>query len=159
MADTNTKRMLQIGTPAPYFEGLNENGDLMRLTDYAGKKLVLYFYPKDSTPGCTAEACDLRDNYERFLALGYEVLGVSRDSAASHQRFIAKYELPFHLIADTDLTILKAYEAWGKKKMYGKETEGTLRTTYVIDENGVIVDAIGKVDTKNHTEQVLKSKK
>ena len=151
--------MLQIGTPAPYFEGLNENGDLMRLTDYAGKKLVLYFYPKDSTPGCTAEACDLRDNYERFLALGYEVLGVSRDSAASHQRFIAKYELPFHLIADTDLTILKAYEAWGKKKMYGKETEGTLRTTYVIDENGVIVDAIGKVDTKNHTEQVLKSKK
>ena len=159
MADTNTKRMLQIGTPAPYFEGLNENGDLMRLTDYAGKKLVLYFYPKDSTPGCTAEACDLRDNYERFLALGYEVLGVSRDSAASHQRFIAKYELPFHLIADTDLTILKAYEAWGKKKMYGKETEGTLRTTYVIDENGVIVDASGKVDTKNHTEQVLKSKK
>ena len=155
MADTNTKRMLQIGTPAPYFEGLNENGDLMRLTDYAGKKLVLYFYPKDSTPGCTAEACDLRDNYERFLALGYEVLGVSRDSAASHQRFIAKYELPFHLIADTDLSILKAYEAWGKKKMYGKETEGTLRTTYVIDEKGVIVDAIGKVDTKNHTEQVL----
>ena len=159
MADTNTKRMLQIGTPAPYFEGLNENGDLMRLTDYAGKKLVLYFYPKDSTPGCTAEACDLRDNYERFLALGYEVLGVSRDSAASHQRFIAKYELPFHLIADTDLSILKAYEAWGKKKMYGKETEGTLRTTYVIDENGVIVDAIGKVDTKNHTEQVLKSER
>ena len=161
MADTNTntKRMLQIGTPAPYFEGLNENGDLMRLTDYAGKKLVLYFYPKDSTPGCTAEACDLRDNYERFIALGYEVLGVSRDSAASHQRFIAKYELPFHLIADTDLTILKAYEAWGKKKMYGKETEGTLRTTYVIDENGVIVDAIGKVDTKNHTEQVLKSER
>ena len=159
MADTNTKRMLQIGTPAPYFEGHNENGDLMRLTDYAGKKLVLYFYPKDSTPGCTAEACDLRDNYERFLALGYEVLGVSRDSAASHQRFIAKYELPFHLIADTDLSILKAYEAWGKKKMYGKETEGTLRTTYVIDENGVIVNAIGKVDTKNHTEQVLKSEK
>ena len=159
MADTNTKRMLQIGTPAPYFEGLNENGDLMRLTDYAGKKLVLYFYPKDSTPGCTAEACDLRDKYERFIALGYEVLGVSRDSAASHQRFIAKYELPFHLIADTDLTILKAYEAWGKKKMYGKETEGTLRTTYVIDENGVIADAIGKVDTKNHTEQVLKSER
>ena len=159
MADTNTKRMLQIGTPAPYFKGLNENGDLMRLTDYVGKKLVLYFYPKDSTPGCTAEACDLRDNYERFIALGYEVLGVSRDSAASHQRFIAKYELPFHLIADTDLSILKAYEAWGKKKMYGKETEGTLRTTYVIDEKGMIVDAIGKVDTKNHTEQVLKSEK
>ena len=147
--------MLQIGTVAPYFEGYYENGNKVCLNDFAGKKLVLYFYPKDSTPGCTAEACDLRDNYERFIALGYEVLGVSRDSAASHQRFIAKYELPFHLIADTDLTILKAYEAWGKKKMYGKETEGTLRTTYVIDEKGVIVDAIGKVDTKNHTEQVL----
>lgn len=150
--------MLQIGTPAPAFEGRDENGNLVRLSDYAGKRLVLYFYPKDSTPGCTAEACDLRDNYERFLALGYEVLGVSRDSAASHQRFIAKYGLPFHLIADTDLSILKAYEAWGKKKMYGKETEGTLRTTYVIDENGVIVDAIGKVATKNHTAQVLKIK-
>ena len=147
--------MLQIGTAATKFDGYDENGNLVRLSDFAGKKLVLYFYPKDSTPGCTAEACDLRDNYERFIALGYEVLGVSRDSAASHQRFIAKYELPFHLIADTDLTILKAYEAWGKKKMYGKETEGTLRTTYVIDEKGVIVDAIGKVDTKNHTEQVL----
>ena len=149
--------MLQKGTAAPYFEGFDENGNLVKLSDFAGKKLVLYFYPKDSTPGCTAEACDLRDNYQRFLALGYEVLGVSRDSAASHQRFIAKNQLPFHLIADTDLTILKAYEAWGMKKMYGKEVEGTLRTTYVIDENGVIVDTIGKVDTKNHTEQVLKS--
>ena len=144
------------GTKAPYFEGVDENGNPVKLTDFAGKKLVLYFYPKDSTPGCTAEACDLRDNYNRFLALGYSVLGVSRDSAASHQKFIAKYELPFHLIADTDLIILKAYEAWGEKKMYGKVTEGTLRTTYVIDENGVIVDAIGKVDTKNHTAQILK---
>ena len=148
--------MLQIGTKAPYFEGINENGNLVKLTDFDGKKLVLYFYPKDSTPGCTAEACDLRDNYRRFIAMGYEVLGVSRDSAASHQKFIAKYELPFHLIADTDLTILKAYEAWGEKKMYGKVTEGTLRTTYVIDEHGVIVDAISKVNTKSHTEQILK---
>ncbi|MBO4503470.1 MAG: peroxiredoxin [Bacteroidales bacterium] len=148
--------MLQIGTKAPYFEGINENGNLVKLTDFDGKKLVLYFYPKDSTPGCTAEACDLRDNYRRFIAMGYEVLGVSRDSAASHQKFIAKYELPFHLIADTDLTILKAYEAWGEKKMYGKVTEGTLRTTYVIDEHGVIVDAISKVNTKAHTEQILK---
>ena len=139
--------MLQKGTKAPYFEGQDENGNLVKLTDFAGKKLVLYFYPKDCTPGCTAEACDLRDNYERFLALGYNVLGVSRDSA--------KYNLPFHLIADTDLTILKAYEAWGEKKMYGKVTEGTLRTTYVIDEEGIIVDAIGKVDTKNHTAQIL----
>lgn len=147
--------MLQKGTKAPYFEGQNENGEVVKLTDFAGKKLVLYFYPKDSTPGCTAEACDLRDNYDRFLALGYNVLGVSRDSAVSHQRFIAKYNLPFHLIADMDLTILKAYEAWGEKKMYGKVTEGTLRTTYVIDEKGVIIDAISKVDTKNHTAQIL----
>ncbi|MCR5423353.1 MAG: peroxiredoxin [Bacteroidales bacterium] len=147
--------MLQIGTKAPMFEGVLENGEPVKLNDFKGKKLVLYFYPKDSTPGCTAEACDLRDNYERFLAKGYAVLGVSRDSAASHQRFIAKYNLPFHLIADTDCVILKAYEAWGVKKMYGKETEGTLRTTYVIDEKGVIVDAIGKVDTKNHSRQLL----
>ena len=147
--------MLQKGTKAPYFEGQDENGNLIKLTDFAGKKLVLYFYPKDSTPGCTAEACDLRDNYERFLALGYNVLGVSRDSTKSHQNFIAKYNLPFHLIADTDLSILKAYEAWGEKKMYGKVIEGTLCTTYVIDEEGVIEDAIGKVDTKNHTAQIL----
>ena len=148
--------MLTIGTPAPAFEGLDENGNTVRLTDFAGKKLVLYFYPKDSTPGCTSEACNLRDNYERFLALGYQVLGVSRDSAESHQRFIAKYDLPFHLISDPDCTILKAYEAWGVKKMYGRETMGTIRTTYVIDEQGIIVDAIGKVNTKAHTDQILK---
>ena len=147
--------MLSKGTKAPYFEGVDENGNVVKLSDFAGKKLVLYFYPKDSTPGCTAEACDLRDNYHRFIAMGYNVLGVSRDSAVSHQKFIAKYELPFHLIADTDLTILKAYEAWGEKKMYGKTTEGTLRTTYVIDEKGVIIDAIEKVDTKNHSSQIL----
>jgi peroxiredoxin Q/BCP len=148
--------MLPIGTQAPAFEGQDENGNTVRLSDFAGKKLVLYFYPKDSTPGCTAEACDLRDNYERFLALGYQVLGVSKDSAASHQRFIAKYELPFHLISDPDCSILQAYEAWGVKKMYGRETMGTLRTTYVIDEQGIIVDAIGKVNTKAHTAQILK---
>lgn len=148
--------MLQIGSKAPWFEGIDENGTKHTLADYAGRKLVLYFYPKDSTPGCTSEACDLRDNYERFIAQGYEVLGVSRDSAASHQRFREKYGLPFHLISDTGLAMLKAYEAWGTKKMYGRETEGTLRTTYVIDEQGTIVDAIGKVDTKNHTAQLLK---
>ena len=148
--------MLQIGSKAPWFEGIDENGTKHTLADYAGRKLVLYFYPKDSTPGCTSEACDLRDNYERFIARGYEVLGVSRDSAASHQRFREKYGLPFHLISDTGLAMLKAYEAWGTKKMYGRETEGTLRTTYVIDEQGTIVDAIGKVDTKNHTAQLLK---
>lgn len=147
--------MLQKGTKAPDFEGFDENGNRVRLSDFKGKKLVLYFYPKDSTPGCTAEACDLRDNYHRFLSLGYEVLGVSRDSQASHRRFIEKQQLPFHLISDTDLTLLKAYEAWGIKKMYGKETEGTLRTTYVIDEEGVIEEAIAKVNTKNHTQQLL----
>jgi len=147
--------MLQIGTKAPHFEGVIETGERISLTDFAGKKLVLYFYPKDSTPGCTAEACDLRDNYECFLTLGYNVLGVSKDSAASHQRFIEKNQLPFHLIADTDLTILKAYEAWGEKKSYGKVSMGTLRTTYVIDEQGTIIDAIAKVNTKDHTSQIL----
>ena len=167
------RNMLQIGTKAPMFEGADENGNTVKLSDYSGKKLVLYFYPKDSTPGCTSEACDLRDNYHRFLAQGYEVLGVSRDSAASHQRFIAKYELPFHLISDPEHKILEAYEAWGEKKNprmgnrtpqnqsnevrnYGKVTMGTLRTTYVIDEQGTIVDAIGKVNTKEHTKQILK---
>ena len=147
--------MLQKGTKAPDFAGIDENGKTVKLSDFAGKRLVLYFYPKDSTPGCTAEACDLRDNYQRFLSLGYNVLGVSKDSMASHQKFIAKYQLPFHLISDPDCTILKAYEAWGVKKMYGKETVGTIRTTYVIDGNGIIIDAIGKVDTKNHTTQLL----
>jgi len=149
--------MLQIGTKAPDFVGTDENGNVVKLSDFASRKLVLYFYPKDSTPGCTAEACDLRDNYQRFLSLGYNVLGVSKDSAASHLKFIAKYELPFHLLSDPDCTILKAYEAWGVKKMYGKETVGTIRTTYVIDEKGVIIDAIGKVDTKNHSAQLLGS--
>ena len=148
--------MLQIGTKAPYFEAKDENGNVVKLTDFAGKKLVLYFYPKDMTPGCTAEACDLRDNYQRFLSQGYAILGVSKDSAESHKKFIQKKELPFHLLADTDCTILKAYEAWGKKKIFGMESTGTLRTTYVIDENGTIIDAIGKVNTKNHTEQLLK---
>lgn len=147
--------MLQKGTPAPDFRGYDENGNEVALADYKGRKLVLYFYPKDSTPGCTAEACDLRDNYQRFLAEGYEVVGVSRDSQASHRRFIEKYQLPFHLISDPDLKILKAYEAWGEKKMYGKTTEGTLRTTYIINEQGMIVEAIGKVDTKRHSTQLL----
>lgn len=148
--------MLAIGSKAPYFEGVDENNDVIKLTDFAGKKLVLYFYPKDSTPGCTAEACDLRDNYNRFLALGYEVVGVSKDSQNSHKKFIEKYSLPFHLISDTETKILQDYEAWGEKKMYGKISVGTIRTTYVIDENGFIIDAIGKVKTKEHSSQILK---
>ena len=148
--------MLQIGSKAPYFVAMDENENMVKLSDFAGKKLVLYFYPKDSTPGCTAEACNLRDNYQRFMSLGYEILGVSKDSSASHRKFIEKQGLPFHLLADTDCSILKAYEAWGKKKLYGIEREGTLRTTYVIDEEGTIVEAIGKVNTKAHTDQLLK---
>ena len=148
--------MLQKGAKAPYFEGPDQDGNIIRLSDFAGRRPVLYFYPKDSTPGCTAEACDLRDNYQRFLDLGYAVVGVSKDSTASHQKFIAKYGLPFPLISDPETAILQAYEAWGEKKNYGKVSMGTLRKTYVIDENGVITDIISKVDTKNHTAQILK---
>lgn len=148
--------MLQTGDKAPYFEGPDQDGNIIRLSDFAGRKLVLYFYPKDSTPGCTAEACDLRDNYERFISQGYAVVGVSKDSTTSHQKFIAKYELPFPLISDPGKVILQAYDAWGEKKNYGKISMGTLRKTYVIDENGIITDIIAKVDTKNHTAQILK---
>ena len=143
--------MLEIGTKAPEFVGTDENGKEVSLNDFKGHKLVLYFYPK----GCTAEACDLRDNYHRYLSLGYQVLGVSKDSPASHRKFIEKYSLPFHLISDPDCVILKAYEAWGLKKLYGKESWGPLRTTYVIDGDGIITDAIGKVNTKDHTSQIL----
>ena len=148
--------MLKIGDQAPYFEGTDQNGEIIRLSDFKGRKLVLYFYPKDSTPGCTAEACDLRDNYHRFIEQGYAVVGVSRDSQASHQRFIAKYSLPFPLISDPNTAILQAYDAWGEKKNYGKVSMGTLRKTYIIDENGIITDIVSKVDTKNHTAQILK---
>lgn len=147
--------MLKKGTKAPDFSGYDENGRQVKLKDFEGKKLVLYFYPKDSTPGCSAEACDLRDNYERFISLGYEILGVSKDSQASHRKFIEKYSLPFHLISDPDCVILKAYEAWGPKKFMGRETVGTLRTTYIINADGIIEEAIGKVDTKNHSSQLL----
>ena len=147
---------MKIGDKIPEMLGIYTDGREVKASDYTGKKLVIYFYPKDSTPGCTAEACNLRDNYERFLAKGWSILGVSKDSQASHQKFIAKYELPFHLLSDKDYTILKAYEAWGRKVFCGRECEGTLRTTYVIGPDGTIIDAIGKVDTKNHSEQLLK---
>lgn len=151
----NTTDMLNRGDKAPYFEGKDQNGETVRLTDFAGKKLVLYFYPKDNTPGCTTEACDLRDNYQRFLAQGYAVLGVSKDSAKSHQNFISKYDLPFPLVSDPDTVIIQAYEAWGKKKMAGREYMGTIRRTFVIDENGIITDIIDKVNTKAHSSQIL----
>ncbi len=148
--------MLNEGDKAPAFSGTNQNGETITLEQFKGKKLILYFYPKDNTPGCTAESCNLRDNYADLSGKGYEVVGVSPDSEASHQKFISKQSLPFQLIADTDKEILKAYDAWGLKKMYGKEYEGVLRTTYIIDEEGSIVKIFKKVKTKEHTEQILK---
>ena len=147
--------MLQKGDKAPYFQGQDQNGNALKLTDFAGRKLVLYFYPKDSTPGCTAEACDLRDNYERFLANGYAVIGVSKDSQKSHQKFIEKYNLPFPLISDPETVIIKAYDSWGPKKFMGREFMGTLRKTFVIDEEGVIENIIDKVETKSHSRQII----
>jgi len=146
---------LKEGDKAPNFKAINEKGELVSLSDFKGKKLVLYFYPKDDTPGCTAEACDLRDNYQIFLAKGYEVLGVSPDSAAKHQKFIKKYELPFSLLADEDNAVATAYGTWGEKSMYGKKYMGILRTTFVINEKGKIEKVIEKVDTKNHTAQLI----
>ncbi len=147
--------LLQQGDKAPAFKGINQHGEPVKLTDYKGKKLVLYFYPKDSTPGCTAEACDLRDNYHQFIANGYEILGVSPDSAKSHIKFIEKYELPFSLLADEDHSIAEAFGAWGEKSMYGKKYMGILRSTFVIDEKGKIEKVIEKVNTKAHTQQLL----
>lgn len=148
--------MLKIGDKAPYFEAVDQDGKKISLNDYNGKKLVLYFYPKDSTPGCTAEACNLRDNYDRFISQGYEILGVSKDSENSHKKFIEKYSLPFSLLSDKDSIIQKDYDAWGLKKFMGREFMGTLRKTYVITEEGVITDIIEKVNTKTHTDQILK---
>lgn len=145
-----------IGDKAPDFKGKNQNGDEIKLGDFAGKKLVLYFYPKDMTPGCIAESCDLRDNYQRLLSQGYEVLGVSMDSEKSHQKFIEKKELPFDLLADTEKEVIEAYEVWQLKKFMGREYMGIVRTTFIIDEKGVIEDIISKVKTKEHTAQILK---
>lgn len=148
--------MLKIGDKAPSFVGKDQNGKEMSLEQFRGKKVVLYFYPKDNTPGCTTQACDLRDNYQRFISEGYEIVGVSKDSEKSHQKFIEKHNLPFSLIADTDLVIIKAYDAWGRKKFMGKEYDGVIRKTFVIDQEGVITDIIKKVKTKEHSAQILK---
>lgn len=146
---------LQQGDKAPDFTSKDQNGNTVTLNDFKGKKVVLYFYPKDSTPGCTAEACDFRDNYQGLKAQGIEVLGVSIDDEKSHQKFISKYDLPFTLLADTDKSIVEAYGVWAEKSMYGKKYMGTNRTTFIIDEDGNIAHIITKVDTKAPTAQVL----
>ena len=146
---------LKIGDNAPQFEAKDNAGNTIKLSDYLGKKLVLFFYPKASTPGCTAEACDLRDNYKTFLSKGYDVLGVSADSAKRQQNFISKNNLPFSLLADEDKTVIEAFNVWGPKKFMGREYDGIHRTTFVIDEKGVIEDVITKVKTKVHASQIL----
>jgi peroxiredoxin Q/BCP len=147
---------LEEGQPAPDFSAKDQNGDTINLKDLRGKKIVVYFYPKDDTPGCTAEACNLRDNYSDLRAKGYTILGVSPDKVESHDKFAKKYSLPFSLLADPDKEIAKAYGAWGKRALYGKFFDGILRSTFLIDEQGNIEKIIRKVETKNHTAQILK---
>jgi len=142
------------GDKAPEFEGLNQFGEKISLNGFKGKKLILYFYPKDNTPGCTAESCNLSDNYQYWLSKGYEVVGVSPDSVASHKKFADQYQFGFNLISDPETEILKAYGVWGEKNMYGKKYMGVLRTTFVINEEGIIEQIFDKVDTKNHTIQL-----
>ncbi len=145
---------LEVGQKAPEIITKNQNGDTVKLSDFIGKKIILYFYPKDNTPGCTTEACNFRDNYQSLVNDGFEVLGVSTDSEQSHQKFIAKYELPFHLLVDEDQKIVNDYGVWVEKNMYGKKYMGTARTTFLIDEEGIIKHIISKVDNKNATKQV-----
>lgn len=147
---------LQVGDKAPVFIGKDQDGKSISLNDFNGKKVILYFYPKDNTPGCTAQACNLRDNYEALQKAGYSVLGISSDDEKSHRKFIEKQSLPFSLIADTDKSIHEQYGTWVEKSMYGKKYMGTARTTFVIDEQGVIAEIIEKVKTKEHTSQILK---
>ncbi len=147
--------MLRIGDKMPSFEVLDQDGNTVRSEDFIGKKTIIYFYPKDNTSGCTAEACSFRDNYAALVAAGYNVVGVSKDSARSHTGFRARHGLPFRLLADTTTSMLQAFGAWGEKKMYGKTVLGTLRRTFIFDEAGILVRIIEKVDTKNAAGQVL----
>ena len=149
--------MLQIGERAPELLGKDENERELRLSDFAGQKLVLYFYPKDATPGCTSQACNLRDNYERMLAKGYAVVGVSVQDAKSHKKFKEKFQLPFPLIADTDHRLVEAFGVWQEKKMAGRTYMGTVRTTFIIDEQGVIAEVIGakQIKVKEHAAQIV----
>jgi thioredoxin-dependent peroxiredoxin len=146
---------LKPGDKAPAFSVKDQNGNTITLDDFSGSKLVIYFYPKDNTPGCTTQACNLRDHYDTLLGNGYKVLGVSADNEKSHLKFIEKFNLPFPLLADTSKDMLKAYGVWGPKKFMGRTFDGIHRTTFVIDENGTITEVITKVDTKNHTDQIL----
>ncbi len=148
---------LKEGEKAPDFEGKNQDGKEIKLKDFLGKKLILYFYPKDNTSGCTAEACNLNDNYNNWLDKGFDVVGVSPDNMESHRDFKAKFGLKFDLIADTEKEILQAYDVWGEKNMYGKKYMGVIRTTFVIDENGIIRKIFEKVETKDHTNQIIKN--
>ncbi|OUJ72863.1 thioredoxin-dependent thiol peroxidase [Hymenobacter crusticola] len=146
---------LHAGNPAPDFEALDQDGNLIRLADLRGKKVALYFYPKDDTPGCTAQACNLRDHSEELTSKNVQVIGVSVDGEKSHKKFALKYELPFPLLVDTDKKIVEAYGMWQEKSMYGRKYMGTMRTTFLIDEQGIIEKIIEKVDTKNHAAQLL----
>ena len=146
---------LKIGNKAPDFESINQNGDKVKLSDFIGKKVVLYFYPRDNTPGCTFQACNLKDNYNTLQQNGYTILGVSKDSPKSHQKFINKFDLPFDLIADEDQSVHIKYGTWIEKSMYGKNYMGTARWTFLIDEKGNIENIIQKVKTKEHTSQIL----
>jgi len=146
---------LKEGMKAPGFEGIDQNGRTIKLSDFTGKKVVLYFYPKDNTPGCTAEACNLQDNLDSFLNKGFVVIGVSPDTEKSHKGFASKYALKFPLIADIEKKILNDYGVWGEKKMYGRSYMGVLRTTFIIDEKGIIEKIITKVDTSGHTKQIF----
>lgn len=147
--------MLQTGDRMPDFEVMDQDGNKVSSKDLLGKKTIIYFYPKDNTSGCTAEACNIRDNFEALKARGYNIVGVSKDSAASHRKFKDKYELPFTLLSDTSTQMLQAFGAWGEKKMYGKTVMGTIRKTFIFDEEGILTEIIEKVDTRNHAAQIL----
>ena len=147
--------MLNIGDKMPYFEVMDQDGNKVTSNELTGKKTIIYFYPKDNTSGCTAEACNLRDNYEALSAKGYNVVGVSKDSVASHKKFADKYELPFTLLSDKSTQMLQDFGAWGEKKMCGKVSVGTLRRTFIFNEEGVLEKIIEKVDTKNHAAQIM----
>ena len=147
---------LKKGEKAPDFCVKNQDGNLVKLSHFKGKKLILFFYPRDNTPGCTAEACNLKDNFKILKKEGFNILGISADNCISHKKFISKFDFPFNLLADTDKSMIKSYGVWGLKKFMGREFKGILRTTFIIDEKGMIKDVIEKVNTKNHTNQILK---